>query len=51
MVTHFQLASSRDKLEKNVLHTLIVIKYVTLMNLLSVQSSVSLMDVSVQMEQ
>ena len=46
----FQDAPSKDKLEKNVLHTLIVIKPATPVNLQSALQFVLLVDVSVPME-
>ena len=46
-----QLAPSKDKLEENVLHTLVVIEHVTLLDPLPVLISVFLMDVNVQLEQ
>ena len=47
---YLQLAPSKDKLEKNVLHTLIVIEHVTILDLLAALAFVLLMDVSVHVD-
>ena len=46
-----QLAQSKDKLEMNVLHLLVVIKHVTVPGLESVLQFVVLMDANVPLEQ